>query len=160
MRRVLLPLLLLCIVSPAALADPEIFIVRHAEKAEASGADKDPELSDAGRTRAESLARMLRDAGVTTVYATEFKRTQQTAEPVARAAGVKITVTPAQETEALVSNLREAEGNALVVAHSNTIPAIIKALGVDSPVSVGETEYDNVFVVVRDTQPRLLRLHY
>ncbi len=160
MRRVLLPLLLLCIISPAALADPEIFIVRHAEKEDAIGSDKDPELSDAGRNRAESLARMLRDAGVTAVYATEFKRTQQTAEPVARAASVKVTVMPAQETEALVSNLREAKGNALVVAHSNTIPAIIKALGFDSPVSVGEMDYDNVFVVVSDPQPRLLRLHY
>ncbi len=160
MKRLLLPLLGLCIISPVALADPEIFIVRHAEKAEAGGPNKDPELSDAGRNRAESLARMLRDAGVTAVYATEFKRTQQTAELVARAASVKVTVMPAQETEALVSNLREAKGNALVVAHSNTIPAIIKALGVDSPVSVGETDYDNVFVVVRDPQPRLLRLHY
>jgi len=160
MRRVLLPLLLLCIVSQAALADAEIFIVRHAEKEDAIGSDKDSELSDAGRNRAESLARMLRDAGVTAVYATEFKRTQQTAELVARAARMKVTVMPAQETEALVSNLREAKGNALVVAHSNTIPAIIKALGVDSPVSVGETDYDNVFVVVRDPHPRLLRLHY
>ncbi len=160
MKRHPLPLLLFCAVTRVALADPAIFIVRHAEKAEASGSDKDPELSDAGRTRAGLLARMLRDAGVTTVYATEFKRTQQTAEPVARAAGVKVAVMPAKEMEALVSNLREAKGNALVVAHSNTIPAIITALGVDSPVSVGEKDYDNVFVLVRDPQPRLLRLHY
>ena len=45
---------------------------------------KDPDLSDAGRARAESLANVLKDAGITAIYATELKRTQQTAAPLAR----------------------------------------------------------------------------
>jgi hypothetical protein len=38
----------------------------------------------------------------------------------------------------------------LVVAHSNTAPAIVKALG-GATVAVAETEYDNLFVVVPAT---------
>lgn len=102
---------------------------------------------------------MLRDASLTAIYATEFKRTQRTAQPAAEAARVPVTIVPAQETEALVSRLRAGTGSALVIAHSNTIPAIIKALGVENPITVGEADYDNLFVI-RDPQPRLLRLHY
>ncbi len=161
MKRIVFSILLLFAMAPLATAEPVIFVVRHAEKAETSGGDpKDPELSEAGRARAELLARMLHDAPLTAMYATEFKRSQQTADPVARAAGVDVSVVPAQETDTLVARLLNGQGNALVVAHSNTIPAIIKALGVESAVSVGEMDYDNLFVILRDPQPRILRLHY
>jgi len=61
-------LLLVCglLVSTAA-AQSTIFIVRHAEK---TGGD-DPELSEAGRARAESLATVLKDAGITAIYNSE-----------------------------------------------------------------------------------------
>jgi broad specificity phosphatase PhoE len=163
MNRLLLALLFALLLAPFATAgEKQIFIVRHAEKADAtSGADsKDPDLSAAGHAHAESLARMLRDAELTAVFATEFKRTRKTAEPAARAAHVEVTVVPAQETDALVSSLRAAKGNALIVAHSNTIPVIIKTLGIERDVSVDEMDYDNLFIVLSDPQPRLLRLHY
>ncbi len=162
MNRLLLALLFLWALAASATAEPQIFIVRHAEKGEATaGRDsKDPDLSPAGRARAESLARILRDAELTAIYATEFKRTRETAVPAARAAHVEVTVVPAQETDALVSSLRAAKGNALIVAHSNTIPVIIKALGIERDVSVDDKDYDNLFIVLSDPQPRLLRLHY
>ncbi len=103
---------------------------------------------------------MLRDAGLTAVFATEFKRTQQTALPVARAAGIDVTTVAASEMNALIAQLRDLKGNALVIAHSNTIPAIIKALGIDTPVTVGDNDYDNLFIVVPSAEPRLVRLHY
>lgn len=162
MNRLLLALLFLWALAGSATAETQIFIVRHAEKAEATagGDSKDPDLSPAGRARAESLARILRDAELTAIYSTEFKRTRETAEPAARAAHVEVTIVPAQETDALISSLRAAKGNALIVAHSNTIPAIIKALGIERDVSVDDKDYDNLFIVLSDPQPRLLRLHY
>lgn len=161
MRVALVAFLLLISFARALHAQDEVFIVRHAEKSDAATDEpKNPDLSPAGHARAESLARMLRDAGITAVYATEFKRTQQTAEPLARAVGVDVTIVPAQDTSALVTHLRETKGSALVVGHSNTIPEIVKALGIDSPIAIGQADYDNVFVIVGGSQSRLVRLHY
>jgi hypothetical protein len=50
----------------------------------------------------------------------------------------------------------------LVVHHSNTIPRIMEALGVITPPSIGDTEFDWLFIVTFE-QPgrtRLLTLHY
>jgi len=146
---------------PAAGAESTIFIVRHAEKASGgAGASNDPDLSDAGRARAKSLAKLLKDAGITAVYATEFKRTQQTAAPTAAAAGIRVTQLPGNETSSLVAKLRAPRGNALVVGHSNTVPEIIQALGFSKPAAIGDGDYDNLFIVVRGAPPRLIRLHY
>src|SRR5438034_5089788 len=110
-------------------AAPIVFIVRHAEKAATGG--NDPELSVAGQKRAEALARILKDSQITAVFVTEFKRTQQTAAPTAKTAHLSPTVVPAGDTPALVSKLRALNGNALVVGHGNTIPDLMKALGID-----------------------------
>ena len=140
-----------------ATAQSTIFVVRHAEKADAT---KNPDLSEAGRARAEALAKALRDANITAIYATEFKRTQQTAAPLAKALSITVTVLPAQDSVALVAKLRALSGNALVVGHGDTIPNLIKALGVSEPISIAENDYDNLFVLVLHEKPQLIRLHY
>ena len=159
MRHLLCLLVALCLVGEAA-AEPTIFIVRHAEKATSTGGDpKDPELSTAGRERAESLAATLKDAAITAVYATEFKRTQQTAAPIARAAAVEVIVVSANETNTLVAKLKEHQGAALVVGHSNTIPEILKALGPSVAFTIEESDYDNLFVLPAGAPQQLIRLH-
>jgi broad specificity phosphatase PhoE len=163
MKRFASLLLVLAVSVSAVAAQSTIFMVRHAEKGEATStnpAANDPDLSDAGRARAESLAKMLKNAGITAIYATEFKRTQQTAEPLVKILGIKLTIVPAKDTVTLSAKLRKLHGNALVVGHGNTIPDMIKALGVETPVNIAEADYDNLFVVVVDEKPRLLQLHY
>jgi broad specificity phosphatase PhoE len=149
--------LLLSAFLSTATAQSTIFIVRHAEKADAT---KDPDLSEAGRARAEALAKMLKDTNITAVYATEFKRTQQTATPLAKALSITITTLPAKDNAALLAKLRASTGNALVVGHGDTIPDLIKALGISDPINIGENDYDNLFAVVLDQKPHLIRLHY
>ena len=158
MRHLILALATLVWLVHPAVAEPTIFLVRHAEKSQAGDA-KDPELSDVGHARAAALAVLLKDAGITAIYATEFKRTQQTAEPFARATGIKTTIVPAKETAALVATLKEAKGNALIIGHSNTIPEILKALDVKDPPPINETDYDNLFVLVPGPPVQLLQLH-
>jgi phosphohistidine phosphatase SixA len=157
-KRFLLSLLLLALSVSAVAAQSTIFIVRHAEKAQSS--DNDPHLSEAGRARAESLAGTLKDAGITAIYATEFKRTQQTAAPLAKALGINITILPAKETATLIAKLRDLRSNALVIGHGNTVPDLIKALGIDTPINIAEADYDNLFVVALDEKPRVIHLHY
>ncbi len=142
----------------AADAVPVIVVVRHAEKASTGG--NDPELSVAGQKRAETLARILKDSQITAVFVTNFKRTQQTAAPTARAAHLSPTVIPASDIPALVAKLRVLNGNALVVGHGNTIPDLMKALGITTPVTIPEDDYTEIFLVSLTDPPQLLRLHY
>jgi broad specificity phosphatase PhoE len=148
-----------------AAAQSTVFIVRHAERADAATADAksmeaDPDLSDAGRTRAESLAAMLRDAGLTAIFATEFKRTQQTAQPVAKTLKLGLITITSKEPDTLARRVKATKGNVLVVGHSNSIPDLLKALGIATPVKIGDSDYDNLFIVERGASPKLLHLHY
>lgn len=146
-------------------AQGAIFVVRHAERADtgAGAAAKtatDPDLSEAGQARAASLASLLRDAGIRDIYVTEYKRTQQTAAPLAKALGVTPIVIAATDTAGLASRLKRAAGPALVVGHSNSVPDVIAALGVTTPVSVADTEFDHLFIVTPQSPPHLIQLRY
>ena len=141
-----------------ASAEPIVVIVRHAEKA--ANDPKDPDLSRAGRERAQTLARILKDANISAIFTTEFKRTQETAAPTSKMTGVAPTIVPGKDFAALASKLREVKGNALVVGHGNTIPDIVKALGVDTPVEIADDDYSEIFVVTLNGTPQLMRLHY
>jgi len=122
-----------------------VFIVRHAEKVSAA---PDALLSPAGVKRAECLAKTLKDAGITSIFATEFKRTQQTAEPLAAALGLKVTVVPANDWSTLTKDLLYGlHGNALVVGHSETVPVLVQRLQAGSIPPIGFNEFDRMMVV-------------
>ena len=160
MKRLSLALLLAAVCLQSALAQPPIFIVRHAEKAEANAANpKDPDLSATGRARAQALAETLKDAGIGAIFVTEYKRTRQTAEPTADLRAIEPVTIPAQEVTTLVAKLKETKEAALVVGHSNTVPEILKALGASDSITIAESDYDNLFIVAAGTPPRLIRLH-
>ncbi|MBI5435266.1 MAG: histidine phosphatase family protein [Planctomycetes bacterium] len=114
---------------PEKLAPITVILVRHAEKA--SDDPRDPTLSDAGKARAEKLARMFASSGVQHVFASEFKRTRLTVEPLANAAKLAIEVVPAGTPEELVAKLRALPpgAKALVAGHSNTVPKLAELLG-------------------------------
>ena len=163
-RLVLSLVLFLCSVSSAA-AQHHVFVVRHAERADAgvSGSPMmktDPELSDSGKARAASLASMLKDAKITAIYTTEYRRTQQTADPLARALGLQPTVVAAKDLNALVEQVRAAKGNVLVVGHSNTVGDVIAGLGATEKVTLDDTDYDNLFIVTRGDKATVVRLHF
>ena len=157
MKALALFLLVFLAVSIAS-AQPVVIIVRHAEKAANGGSD--PDLSSAGRSRADALARILKDSGITAIFTSEFKRTQETAAPTATSIGVTATVVPAKDTAALVAKLHQLNGNALVVGHGDTIPNMIKALGINSPINIPDADYSELLVITVGDKPQLFRLHY
>lgn len=143
---------------PAAAQEPEpspetavVWLVRHAERADAGMADQpDPELSEAGRVRARELARLLGDAGVTAVHSTPFRRTRETAAPLAQALGLEVeTYDPRDQAsmERFMDRIRT-PGRHVVVGHSNTTPAMVTALGGDPVSPIDEAEYDRIYLVV------------
>ena len=141
-------------------AQTAVFVVRHAEKASDSS-ERDVPLSEEGKARAERLAAMLKDAGVTAIYSTDTVRTRSTAEPLARAGSRTVRIY--SDVAALADALkREPEAVVLVVGHSNTVPQLLSALGVREKIEIGDREYDRLFVVSPrgSGEPVLLRLRY
>ena len=138
----------------AAQAQKLVFVVRHAERADAGMATRavDPALSAAGEARAAKLAVMLADAGITAIFATEFKRTQDTAKPLAKKLGLTVQPTPEADPAGVASKVRKGHESdvVLVVGHSNTVPAILKAFG-GPEVTIGDNEYDSLFIIVPAT---------
>jgi len=143
-----------------------VVLVRHAEKELVTIAD--PPLAAAGERRAERLAQMFGDVKgsgrLDAIYVTDTKRTQQTAAPLAARLGLKSTVLPAADVEAVAKKvLRDHRGGrALVVGHSNTIPAIVRKLSGMSVADIPDDEYDNLYVVTVPSFGRssVLRLKY
>ena len=150
--------ILLFVSVPIVSAQPVVVIVRHAEKAANGG--NDPDLSSAGRARADALARILKDSSITAIFTSEFKRTQETAAPTATSIHVTPTVVATKDTAALVARLHQLNGNGLVVGHDDTIPNIVKALGINSSINIPGTDYSELFIVILGDKPQLLRLHY
>ena len=129
-----------------------MIFVRHAEKALLPV--DDPGLSQEGRDRAAELARQLVDAdvvaGIDAVYATPYRRTIETAQPVADALGLEINRYDPNDNEAVLERiLRDYKGKIiLVVGHSDTLPTLIADLGASKKVPpIAEFEYDNLYLV-------------
>ena len=162
MKRTLIAFWLVVICLPAPLfAQKAIVLVRHGERVDES---EDAALSPAGIARAARLAEMLKDAGVTAVFATEFVRTFETAKPLADRLKLTIERIPAADSARLVTTLRSAHARdvVLVAAHSNTIPDIMTRLGCTESVEIATTEFDNLFVIVPRGRgaPVVTRLRY
>lgn len=140
-----------------------VIVVRHAEK-NIEPSNPDPDLSPLGQARAQELARMFGDAGVKAIYATQFKRTQQTVKPLADRLGLTANVEDAKNTQELIRQiLTTHRGQVIFVAgHNNTAPEIVKALGGgDFPV-IPENEFDNLFIVTvyRFGRAKVVKLKY
>lgn len=131
-----------------------IFVVRHAERVSET-ADA---LSEAGKQRAACLAATLKSTRMKLVITSEFKRTQQTGTATADEFNLQVDATKADDFAGIAEKARAAEktGDVLVVGHSNTVPQIVKAL-TDVDVTVGSTEYDDLFVI---NGKNVAELHY
>lgn len=166
MKRLLIRLGLIALVlGQIAIAQQQqpattIVLVRHAEKVSNA---PDALLSPQGQERAECLAHTLKDAGIKRIYVSDVKRTQQTAEPLAKALGIKPVVVPAKDPNTLVKDVfYGAGGNALVVGHSDTLPFVIQRVQAGTIAPIGENEYDGLYVltVLEGSSTPVLKLRY
>ena len=156
------------LVSPDRLdAQEAVFVVRHSDPPSTLSFDEildETPLSESGQQRAKILAARLKNAGITVIYASQAKRTVETAEPLAKANGLDIRVHSYEDTDGLVHRLRSEHGSdrVLVVGHWSTIPQILKAFGYAGEIKIERSEYDNLFVVVPkgEQAPVVLHFHY
>lgn len=160
MRRILLLLAALLAAAPLSAQQPTtVILVRHAEKDVEPPAD--PVLTAAGTQRAAALAELLQDQPLAAILVSEFARTRLTAEPTAARTGLTPRVVEARgglrpHLLAIVEAVRSeyAGRTVLVVGHSNTVPAIIAALGAEPVGEICDGEYDDLFVVTLPVEGR------
>ena len=135
-----------------------VYLVRHAERADEPR--QDPPLTEKGTARSQELARVLANANIKAVFSSQFLRTKQTAEPLAKHANVSVTsislslnpsnprqISEQSTTEVANKILERAGESVLVVGHSNSLPDLIKTLGGDVTPVIDEKKFDDLFVV-------------
>lgn len=150
--------LLIATVGFAQSTPSVIFIVRHCEKAMES--TDNPNLAEEGKKRATHLAEILKNTGIEAVYSTNYKRTMQTAEPLATA--LKITPNAYEPREAAFGEmLRKSGKKVLVVGHSNTVPDLLNQLTGTKNYQPNDG-YGDLWVVtmVEGQPPVVLKLSY
>ena len=155
----------------SAAAGQIVFVVRHAERAPAPAGQpaapahgmlgEDPPLSAAGEQRAARLATMLASAGIRHVFTSEYKRTRQTAAPLAEKLKLTPVMAAAKDPDPLIAQARRAQGNAHCRPFG-TVPELLKKLGVTEPIAIGDNDYDDLFIVVRSRsgEVSLVKLKY
>jgi phosphohistidine phosphatase SixA len=133
-----------------------IILVRHAETI----ASKQRELSPVGTRRAQELATVLKDAGITGIIITDTRRARETAAPLVKATGIvpQIFQLPdrtaaaahrMQHRESVAAAIRSHTGKSiLVVGHETTVPAIISILGGPKLPNICSTVHDSLFILL------------
>ena len=140
-----------------------VIVVRHAEK-NIEPDNPDPDLSPAGQARAQEIARIFGDSGVQAIYATQYKRTQQTVAPLASRLNLPMTSVDARQSEELTRRiLSNNRGQTVFIAgHNNTVPQIVNMLSGENYPQIPESEYDNMFIVTiyRFGKAKVLKVKY
>lgn len=147
--------ILLLIFSATAMAQQTttIYLIRHAEKADNSA---NPDLSEAGKARAQRWADYFKDKNVRVLYTTPYLRTLNTIMPT----GSLYNITIGSETTTQFINYnpvnlslkavadKHAGENILIAGHSNTIPKHINdLLGKQVYADIPENEYNHLYII-------------
>jgi phosphohistidine phosphatase SixA len=150
----------MCLMFPAVIKadslESVIFLVRHAEKLKV---EDDPGLSEAGMERSRMLARALKEAGIQRVFSTDYKRTRDTAKPLADQLGLTTEFYNPRELEDFAESLRTIGERVLVVGHSNTTPEMVELLGGDPGSEIDEeAEYDRLYALTINSDGQVISL--
>lgn len=140
--------------SPDSMGDKltlprQIFVVRHTER-EADG--EDPPLVAAGEARALALAESLRDAGITRIVTTQWRRTRDTAAPLAKLLRITPEVIPVldgkarENVEAVAAAVRQYKDETVLIVGHITVTGVIAALGGPRLPTICESVFSDLFL--------------
>jgi broad specificity phosphatase PhoE len=166
MKRLFFFFFMLVIGSPILLAQSNIttiILVRHAEKD--NDGTSNPGLSATGKNRAMLLAKLLDKTSLDAIYSTNYKRTMDTVEPVAKEKNIKVELYDAFGDDSINNILNSNRGKTiLIVGHSNNIPRIANLLtGTQNFVDWKDQDYDNLLLVSfteRGTEAKVMWLQF
>jgi phosphohistidine phosphatase SixA len=125
-----------------------VFLVRHAERV---WEGDDPLLTAEGVARAQALAAALSDAGVTAIIATQWRRTRDTAAPLADLLNLHPEIIPVYEgkarenIEAVAAAVRRHQDETVLVVGHITVTGVIAALGGPTLPTICENVFSDLF---------------
>ncbi len=124
------------------------YFIRHAEKDESDHQNKDPELSAAGRQRAEKWAEVLKDVQFDIILSTNYIRTRTTASKIAASQEKEVEFYDPGKLNDPYFQEKTKGKTVLVVGHSNTNPAFVNLiLKEEKYQALDEKEYGSLFIV-------------
>jgi 2,3-bisphosphoglycerate-dependent phosphoglycerate mutase len=133
-------------------ATTTVIFIRYADVVDADAVN--PGLNAAGWRRAEELARVLGDvdvvAGVDAIFATQFRKSQETAEPLAQRLQLPVQVVDATNVRGLADMiLQEYKGKiVLVITDREELPQLIRRFhGSKKLPPMADDEHDNLYIV-------------
>ena len=131
-----------------------IILLRHAEKDLSDDLnDPDPELSAAGKERAQKLVETIRKYKPQAIYSSNFKRTRATVLPLAERINPRyrtmIQIYDHRKLDELVNRMMASNIRSIVVAgHNSTTPALANLLIKQNKYkTLPETEYDKIWII-------------
>lgn len=142
----------------------QLFLVRHAER-EWEG--EDPPLVAAGEARAQALAETLRDAGISRIITTQWRRTRATAEPLAKLLRITPEVIPVfdgkarENVEAVAAAVRRYKDETVLIVGHITVTGVLAALGGPSLPTICDNVFSDLFLFTPAAgETGLMHLHY
>jgi len=130
-----------CATTPVP-AGPAYYVVRHLNT---PAGEQDPDLIPEGQRTAAILAGWFRRDAPRAIYVSDFRRTRQTAAPLAARLGLTPIVYDPADTPALVARVRATPGPVLIVGHSNTVPDIVEQLGGTRPAALVHEDFGDIW---------------
>ena len=110
------------------------YLIRHAEKDRSDPTDKDPNLTETGRTRAKNWAKYFDSIHLDQIYSTGFHRTQQTIAYTATNQNLPSQQYDPDQLYTKDFQILTQGQKVLIVGHSNTTPMFVNAI-------LGEEKY-------------------
>lgn len=138
-----------------------VILVRHAEKIDDS---RDPELSEAGKQRAQKLAELLGSQNIDAIYSTDYIRTRDTCAPVSSQKQIEVNLYDPRNTEQIDAMAVDNAGKTILVCgHSNSTPRLANHYLKSTVFSdFDESDYGNILIVTIPAQgsPAFIHLRY
>lgn len=136
---------------PAFAQEAPIYVTRHYDT---PAGEADPDLTPQGKARAEKLNAWFYGRSLKAIFVSDFKRTRQTAAPLAATLGVTPETYDPRDTPAIVARAKAAGGPVLIVGHSNTVPDLVEQLGGKRPGELKHEDFGDLWTIEGGTTER------
>ncbi|PKD16629.1 phosphoglycerate mutase [Salegentibacter salinarum] len=124
------------------------YFIRHAEKDTTDTKNEDPDLTEAGRKRTQDWVKTFKDIDFDLVYSSDYKRTLNTAEPIADSKNKEVKFYNAEKLNDKDFQENTKNKTVLVVGHSNLNPEWVNyILGRKKYQDLDEKVYGSLFIV-------------
>ena len=133
------------------------YFIRHAEKDLSNKTDRDPALTAQGIERSKGWATYFADKEIDMIYSSPYKRTRQTAAPIATSLELPVEEYDPRKLYDEAFQKATTGKNVVVVGHSNTTPVFVnKILGKDTYPWLDESIYNKVYIVrMKNKEPKV-----